>query len=113
MSTESRHESRHVAAGSVEIAHEPAEGVVSGTPSVGVLELGEFRGVEVGVWEITPGVVTDTEVDEVFVVLSGAGSVRFADGEVVGLGPGSLVRLAAGERTEWTITETLRKVYLA
>lgn len=29
------------------------------------------------------------------------------------LGPGSLVRLAEGERTEWTVTETLRKVYLA
>ena len=57
--------------------------------------------------------VTDTEADELFVVLSGAGSVRFADDSVVVLGPGSLVRLAEGERTEWTITETLRKVYLA
>ncbi len=104
---------RHVDAAALEVPHAPAGHVVQGEPTTGVVELGTFGGVEVGVWEITPGVVTDTEADELFVVLSGAGSVRFADDSVVVLGPGSLVRLAEGERTEWTITETLRKVYLA
>lgn len=28
------------------------------------------------------------------------------------LGPGDVVRLAEGARTVWTVTETLRKVYL-
>ncbi len=106
-------ELRHVAASTVAIDLGPADGVVAGEVSVGVRDLGDFKGVEIGVWEITPGVVRDTEVDEVFVVLAGAGSVRFADGHVVDLGPGSLVRLHEGEQTEWTITETLRKVYLA
>ncbi|WP_418060031.1 cupin domain-containing protein [Pimelobacter simplex] len=107
---------RSVDAGSVEIPHEPvaAADVVSGTPSVGMLELGELGGVEIGIWEITPGVVTDVEADEVFVVLAGEGTVRFTDtGESIELGPGTLVRLREGERTEWEIRSRLRKVYLA
>ena len=76
--------------------------------------VGDVAGAEVGLWEITPGVVTDVEVDEVFVVLSGAGEVVFTDtGERVDLGPGTMVRLHAGERTEWRVTETIRKVYVA
>lgn len=68
---------------------------------------------EVGLWEMAPGIDHDTEVDEVFVVLAGRGTVAFADGEVVELTPGVAVRLRAGERTTWTVTETLRKVYVA
>ncbi|MBZ5738138.1 cupin domain-containing protein [Nocardioides mangrovi] len=73
-------------------------------------ELGE---TEVGVWEMGPGTEEDTEVDEVFVVLAGRGTVAFEDGEVVDLAPGVAVRLTAGERTTWTVTEPLRKVYVA
>ncbi len=88
--------------------------VVSGRPVVRADVFGEVAGAEVGVWEITPGVVTDVEVDEVFVVLSGSGEVVFVDrGERLDLGPGSMVRLHAGERTEWRVTETIRKVYVA
>jgi uncharacterized cupin superfamily protein len=68
---------------------------------------------EVGLWGMEPGVDHDTEVDEVFVVLAGRGTVEFEDGEVVTLAPGVAVRLRAGERTTWTVTETLRKVYVA
>jgi uncharacterized cupin superfamily protein len=93
--------------------HEPAEQVVHGSPTTGVRALGEVGGVEVGVWEITAGTVRDTEVDEVFVVLSGAGHVDFEDGERIDLSPGVAVRLSAGERTTWTITSTLRKVWVA
>jgi mannose-6-phosphate isomerase-like protein (cupin superfamily) len=70
-------------------------------------------GVEVGVWEMSPGTATDVEVDEVFVVLSGAATVTFDDGEAVDLGPGSVVRLRAGEHTTWVVRETLRKIYVA
>lgn len=104
---------RTVAAGSVEIPHEPATDVVAGSPTVGIVELGTFRDVEVGIWEITPGVVRDVEADEVFVVLSGEGTVRFEDGSSLELAPGTLVRLYDGERTEWEIRTPLRKVYLA
>lgn len=104
---------RLVAATAVDVPHEPAADVVSGTPTVGVVELGAFRGVELGIWEITPGVVRDVEADEVFVVLEGDGTVRFEDGSELELAPGALVRLHEGERTTWTIRTRLRKVYLA
>ena len=68
---------------------------------------------QIGTWQMAPGTDHDTEVDEVFVVLAGHGTVTFEDGEVVELRPGVAVRLRAGERTTWVVTETLRKVYVA
>lgn len=80
----------------------------------GVLGEGGERGVEIGVWEMTPGVATDVEVDEMFIVLTGRARVEFeGDMAPIEIGPGDVVRLTAGLRTAWTVTETLRKVYLA
>jgi uncharacterized cupin superfamily protein len=70
-------------------------------------------GVEVGLWEAGPGTDTDTEVDELFLVLSGSGTVTFEDGSTIDLRPGVLVRLFEGDRTTWEIAERLRKLYLA
>jgi hypothetical protein len=64
-----------------------------------------------GVWQITPGVVTDVEVDEVFVVLSGRATIEIADGPTLEVGPGDLCVLAQGARTVWRVHETLRKVF--
>ncbi|MFB7949067.1 cupin domain-containing protein [Kitasatospora phosalacinea] len=89
------------------------EQIVSGTPEVTgkvVRESADGRRVH-GIWQITPGVVTDTEADEVFVVLSGRATVEFQDGPVLELGPGDLAVLREGDRTTWTVHETLRKVY--
>ena len=93
----------------------PAGQVVAGQPAVGSVELGFYRDAEVGVWEMTPGTATDTEADEVFVVLSGRGRIQFSNRALapIDLAPGSVVRLEAGMRTVWTITETLRKLYIA
>lgn len=87
--------------------------VVDGAPAAGSRALAAVAGVEVGVWEMSPGAATDVEVDEVFVVLSGSASVSFEDGESVELGPGAVVRLRAGEHTTWVVRETLRKIYVA
>lgn len=78
--------------------------------------LATLGSVEVGLWGMDPGTERDTEVDEVFVVLAGRGTVTFEgdeDGEVVELRPGVVVRLRSGERTTWVVTEALRKLYLA
>ena len=102
-------------AGSLFVEHEPvpADQVISGQPHTGVGSLGNFAGLEVGVWEMTPGVMRDVEADEMFVVISGAATVEFADGTApLTLGPGDVVRLGAGLATVWAATETLRKVYL-
>jgi uncharacterized cupin superfamily protein len=92
--------------------------VVSGSPEAGGLELGSLGETEFGLWEHTVGTSTDVEADEVFVVLSGRGTVEieaFDDSPAITLDlqPGSVVRLAEGMRTTWTITETLRKLYVA
>lgn len=97
------------------LEHEPVpdDQSLGGSPHTGVAELGQFGGLDVGVWEMTPGVMSDVEADEVFVVLAGAATVEFDDDTPpLTLGPGDVVRLAEGARTVWTVTETLRKVYL-
>lgn len=94
-----------------------AEQRLSGTPTTGVLELGSFGDAEIGVWEMTVGSMSDVESDEVFVVVSGRGTLELEpggpDAEIIELSPGIVVRLAAGTNTIWTVTEDLRKVYIA
>lgn len=101
------------------LVHEPvaASATASGAPSTGLQDLGLFGGVELGVWEMTEGGMYDTEAEEVFVVLSGTATVEFLDedGSVASthhLAPHTLMRFAAGTRTRWTVTSTLRKIYL-
>ncbi|WP_168626633.1 MULTISPECIES: cupin domain-containing protein [unclassified Cryobacterium] len=104
------------AADSIVLTYEPVPEtqVVAGRPRVGSAELHELDGHSVGVWELTVGAMADVEIDEVFVVLFGAATVEFVDeGRSITLGPGSVGRLSAGQRTIWTVTETLRKVYFA
>ncbi|GGF19322.1 cupin domain-containing protein [Subtercola lobariae] len=87
--------------------------VIWGEPRTSISELATIDSVTVGVWEITPGVVTDREVDEVFVVISGSAVVEFENTEcLLHLTAGTIGRLRAGTRSRWTVTETLRKVYI-
>lgn len=95
------------------LTREPASQVVSGDPHTGILDLGRVGTTDVGIWELTEGIVRDTEVDELFIVLSGRGRVDFESGETVNLSPGVCVRLREGERTTWAITETIRKIWIA
>lgn len=91
----------------------PAGQVLDGTPTTAVHELGTVGGAELGVWELTAGTSRDVETDEVFVVLAGRAEVLVegVDAPMV-LVPGTVGRLSAGMRTVWTVTETLRKVYV-
>ncbi|WP_125611703.1 cupin domain-containing protein [Specibacter cremeus] len=91
--------------------------VAGGAPTTAALELGVFGGLEFGAWEMGAGAMFDVEADEVFIVTAGAATVRieaFGDSPetTVVLAAGSLMRLSAGMRTEWTVTDTLRKLYL-
>ncbi|MBO4255022.1 cupin domain-containing protein [Streptomyces griseorubiginosus] len=89
------------------------EQIVSGTPEVTgkvVWESADGRQLR-GIWQITPGVVTDTEADELFVVVSGSATIEVEDGPTLTVGPGDMAVLRAGDRTRWTVHETLRKAY--
>ncbi|MFE9932092.1 cupin domain-containing protein [Streptomyces sp. NPDC005533] len=87
--------------------------IVSGEPVVTGKVLWESPdGSQVrGIWQITPGVVTDTEADELFVVVSGRATVEVEGGETLEVGPGSACVLREGDKTTWTVHETLRKAY--
>jgi uncharacterized cupin superfamily protein len=91
--------------------------IVSGTPEVSSTVLhesadGRGGGVSGGIWQITPGVVTDVEADEIFVVVSGRATIEFEDGPTIEVGPGDACVLERGARTRWTVHETLRKAYV-
>jgi uncharacterized cupin superfamily protein len=94
------------------LTHEPLPSaqVRAGAPTTGLAQLTD----SIGVWEHTPGVSTDVEADEVFVVLSGSATIAFEEPALpsIDVGPGSVVRLSEGMRTVWTVRETLRKVYV-
>ena len=92
----------------------PSSQIISGAPRVGSAQLGWLGAVSIGVWEMSPSVTTDVEVDEFFIVLSGRATVAFTDGtpELL-LKPGTVGRLSAGTATVWSVSETLRKIYVA
>lgn len=99
----------------------PADDTVAGSPKQGTAVLGSIGAAdaaEVGIWELRDGTVTDTEVDEFFVVLSGGATIEFlGDGDAVmdtvTVGVGDVMRLVAGSRTRWTVSDHIRKVYIA
>ena len=91
----------------------PASQVVEGEPSTGVWEA-QLGDSDWGVWEMTPGAMSDVEEDEMCVVIKGIGTLeRHRNGEVThhDLVPGVVLRLTEGEHTIWRISESLRKVY--
>ena len=108
-----------VQATTIALEHEPLppDQVVAGAPTTGFAMLVEASpersGPEIGVWEMTPGIATDVEVDEVFVVLAGRATVLMPGLDAVELAPGSVGQLTAGMATTWTVHETLRKIYVA
>ena len=98
----------------IELRPLDAQKIVSGNSRCGSVSLARTSQYEVGVWEITPGVSTDIEADEIFVVISGEAILtrgRGQAGTAQQLRPGVVVRLEAGEHTTWDVRETLRKIY--
>ncbi|MBO1900670.1 cupin domain-containing protein [Leucobacter weissii] len=92
----------------------PAAEIDHGSPRQGAIDLGAIGGAEVGIWELRDGAVVDTEIDELFVVISGGATVELLDeGRSVDVKTGDVMRLTAGTRTRWTVEDHIRKVYLA
>jgi uncharacterized cupin superfamily protein len=87
--------------------------VIAGEPTLSNYTLHESEDGRIirGVWQCTPGVVSDTEQDELFVVVAGRARVDVAGGATLDLFPGVAGILERGAKTVWTVTETLRKVY--
>ena len=87
--------------------------VVDGAPTTGETLIGELGGTAIGVWEMTAGTMSDTEVEEVSIVIAGSASIQLVDeGRVLAVGPGDVMRFAGGERTIWRVADRVRKVYV-
>ena len=89
------------------------EQILEGAPEVSGRVLWESEdGTQIrGIWQITPGTVTDTEANELFVVVSGRATIAVEGGDTFDVGPGDACVLREGDRTVWTVHETLRKAY--
>jgi uncharacterized protein len=88
------------------------EVVLQGSPCVGWKLLGAIPGVEVGIWEHTPGTSTDVEEHEAFVVVAGHATVVLDGGARYEFGVGDVGFLAEGTATTWIVHETFRKVFV-
>jgi uncharacterized cupin superfamily protein len=93
----------------------PAAQVLFGSPEVALRELCTMDGLEVGLWEMTAGLTTDVEIDEIFVVLNGRARIQFTNitAAPIDVAAGDVVLLPRGAQTVWAVSETIRKVYLA
>jgi uncharacterized cupin superfamily protein len=82
-----------------------------GTVEAGRRIIEDLAGARVGLWEAEPGVIGGVTNDEIFVVLEGRAEVTFNDTqETIQVGPGSIVRLKAGQSNIWRTFERIRKV---
>jgi uncharacterized cupin superfamily protein len=91
----------------------PLEVTPDDATATGLTSLVEFGGLEAGIWVHAAGRSTGDFGDEVFVVLSGRGHVTDQHGGRIDLAPGVVGVLRAGDITEWTVTEPIRKVWIA
>lgn len=100
----------------LEHASVPTKQDLSGSTTTAAQELGSAVGLDsTGVWEMSEGVMTDTERDELFLVVAGEGTVEFLDPALppAELRPGAMLRLSEGMQTRWTVHRPLRKLYLS
>lgn len=109
-----------IAALDIDIPLSPiTEGTTFGSPSCGDVALDTSPGTGVGVWEMTPGDVTERERAELVIVLKGHVTVDFLEPDPDGqkrpsveLRAGSIIRLEDQMLTCWTVHETVRKVFI-
>ena len=96
---------------------EPAgvrEGADSGNPEMALKEISSSDGIDVGIWECTPGgwAIVNRPNTEICSIVSGKGIITDADGTRRYLETGTVLTLPKGWSGRWDITETLRKVYV-
>jgi uncharacterized cupin superfamily protein len=86
----------------------------AGDPQESVRELYNDGTVQMGLWECTPGTFATAKdgITESAQILSGAGVLRGDDGIETEVRAGEIVTTPDGWRGTWTITETMRKVYV-
>ena len=96
-----------------EVGDTKPRAAIEGDPRESTNTLWAHNGLEMGVWECTPGKFSARRdgYDEVFVCLSGRATLTDASGVRFDLSPGSALCTPAGFTGTWHVTETFRKVF--
>jgi uncharacterized cupin superfamily protein len=91
----------------------PRAGATAGEPVESELELYNDGGVEIGVWECTPGEFPSVKdgISEEMLFLSGDATIVGDDGTKYEIAPGVLLVTPDGWKGRWEIRQTVRKVY--
>ncbi len=92
----------------------PRAGADSGDPQTSAISFFSGHGVDVGVWECTPGgwAILDRPTTETMLLLAGVVTITPDGGESVELTEGDVFILPRGWSGRWDITETVRKLYV-
>lgn len=88
--------------------------ILSGKPTCRERVILDTGALEVGIWEVTPGVFDSVknDVGEVIHFVSGAGRIEHADGNVSPIAPGVVIALQPGWSGRWHVDQTARKLYV-
>jgi uncharacterized cupin superfamily protein len=91
----------------------PRAGADSGDPQMSGRIFYEGNGVQIGVWECTPGgwAIKDRPDHETVQILAGRAILTNADGSSSELSAGDVLTLPKGWSGRWDIVETVRKLY--
>ena len=92
----------------------PRTGADSGAPTTSGRVFYEGNGVQVGLWECTPGgwAIKDRPDHETVQILAGRARLTNADGTSVELTAGDVLTLPKGWSGRWDILETVRKLFI-
>lgn len=87
--------------------------IVSGEPTCREHVFVDTTDLEIGVWEVTPGVFDSVKqgIGEVVIFIAGAGRIEHGDGSVSPIAPGVVVEFLPGWTGRWVVEETTRKLY--
>ena len=91
----------------------PRVGADVGEPQMSGRIFYEANGVQIGVWECTPGgwAIDNRPDHETVQILAGRARLSDADGASVELAAGDVLTLPKGWSGRWDILETVRKLY--
>lgn len=91
----------------------PADQILAGEPqaSGAILWKSDDGTLANGIWECTPGTFSWLHQNETLCLVSGCVTVTPDGGEAFEIVPGDVVFFPEGTRTQWTVTETLRKAF--
>ncbi len=92
----------------------PRAGADAGDPQTSGITFFSGHGVDVGVWECTPGgwAIEDRADTETMLLLGGRVRITPAGGDPVELVEGDVFVLPAGWSGRWDVLETVRKLFV-